>query len=236
MERSKQWTAICVLLIGCALFFLMQDGVSLAALSPAASNLALMSHVIGVDAGHGGYDGGSVGASGVPEKDFNLAVALYLQEELESRGAVVVQSRTEDIALIDPLTTTGYKKRKELNNRLALFRNAGVEIMVSVHMNKYQVEKYRGAQVFYKSDEEQGKTLALCIQQALRNMDEANKREASAGDYYILGACPASVLVECGFLSNKEEEKLLLTEEYRRKIASAIADGVADYFAQQRQH
>ena len=229
----REWAAVAVLLVGLAGFMLMEASGSTEAFSTQFASRPLQGRVIGVDAGHGGYDGGCEGESGVPEKEFNLAVAQLLQRELESMGATVVMSRTEDVALIDPKKTTGYKKRKELDNRLKIFREGGVEAMVSIHMNKYTSRSQRGPQVFYmKGGEEEGRELALCVQSALYELDPEHCRTASAGDYYILNACGASVLVECGFLSNRQEEQMLLTEEYRQKIAQAVARGVAEYFRQ----
>ncbi len=229
----KQWAAVVVLLVGLTGFLAMEAAHNTEAFSPQFASRPLQGRIVGVDAGHGGYDGGCEGASGVPEKEFNLAVAQLLQQELERMGATVVMSRTEDVALIDPEKTTGYKKRKELDNRLKIFREGGVEAMVSIHMNKYTNASQRGAQVFYMQDgEAAGRTLALCVQSALHDLDPEHTRTASAGDYYILNACGPSVLVECGFLSNKQEEQLLLTDEYRQKIAQAVAQGVTEYFRQ----
>lgn len=228
---QKQLIAVAVLMAGLTGFMLMQKDYSVQALSPQFSSLPLYGKTVGVDAGHGGYDGGCVGRSGVPEKEFNLAVTMLLKEELEEQGATVVLSREEDKALIDPLTTKGYKKRKELDNRLKIFRESNVDCMVSIHMNKYRNENQRGAQVFYKKGESDGEELAISVQDALCEMDCSNERSANVGDYYILNTCPASILVECGFLSNRDEEQLLLTDAYRRQLAETIAEGVADYFA-----
>ena len=229
----RQWMAVAVLIVGLAGFLLMEAAHNTEVFSPQLASRPLQGRVIGVDAGHGGYDGGCEGASGVPDQEFNLAVAQLLQQELQGMGATVVMSRTEDVALIDPEKTTGYKKRKELDNRLEIFREGGVEAMVSIHMNKYSSGSQRGAQVFYmQGGEAEGRELALCVQSALYELDPEHCRTASAGDYYILNACGASALVECGFLSNEQEEQLLLTEEYRQKIAQAVARGVADYFRQ----
>ena len=183
-----------------------------------------------MDAVHGGYGGGCVGVSGVEEKAINLEVALLLRRELEARGAHVILSRNEDIALIDPKATTGYKKRKELTNRIALFNDAGVEMMVSIHMNRYEDAAQRGAQVFYQNGQADGRALALSITQALHDMDKKYTRTASAGDYFILNTCPASALVECGFLSNPQEDMLLQDTKYQKKLVKAIADGIEHYF------
>ena len=225
----KQHLAVCIMLMGLAGFILMEMGRGITALSPFFASRALAGRIIGVDAGHGGYDGGCVGVSGVEEKAINLEVALLLRRELEARGAHVILSRNEDIALIDPKATTGYKKRKELTNRIALFNDAGVEMMVSIHMNRYEDAAQRGAQVFYQNGQTDGRTLALSITQALHDLDGKYTRTASVGDYFILNTCPASALVECGFLSNPSEESLLRDGEYQKKVCAVLAASAADY-------
>ena len=155
---------------------------------------------------------------------------MSVGKALEEKGAVVVYSRTTDEALIDPVRTTGYKKRKELDNRLKIFSDNGIECMVSIHMNKFSQESQRGAQVFFDREQEEGEALAQALEQRLFALDPDYARQPSAGDYYILNACPASALVECGFLSNREEERLLAEESYQQRLAQAIACGVEDYF------
>lgn len=167
------------------------------------------------------------------EKDLNLAVALLLRDELEARGATVVLSREEDIALIDPENTPGYKKRKELTRRLEIFDAAQAECVVSVHMNQFSDPSQRGAQVFFQAGAEEGEVLARALQSALRELDRTTAARQTPRDYYILTGTPASALVECGFLSNPEEEARLCTPEYRQALAAAVADGLEDYFSPQ---
>lgn len=100
-------------------------------------------------------------------------------------------------------------------------------------MNQFSDPSQRGAQVFFQAGAEEGEALARTLQSALRELDPDNGREANAGDYYILTGTPASALVECGFLSNPEEEARLCTPEYRQALAAAVADGLEDYFSPQ---
>ncbi|MGI5885508.1 MAG: N-acetylmuramoyl-L-alanine amidase [Candidatus Spyradocola sp.] len=231
--KTRQ-VALVVLVAGLLFFFAIQGGEgSEPVFLPQQTDAGTLSgRILGVDAGHGGYDSGCTGVNGSCEKDLNLAVAALLREELEARGATVILSRAEDVALIDPATTTGYKKRKELTKRLEIFEQGQVECVVSIHMNQFSDASQHGAQVFYQSGAEEGERLARTLQSALKELDPDNTREANAGDYYILTGTPASALVECGFLSNPEEEARLCTESYRRALAAAIADGLEDFFAQ----
>ena len=227
----KQWMALTVMALGLLGFMAMEAVHGVQAISPFFASRKLAGYVIGVDAGHGGYDGGCVGADGVEEKQINLEVAKKLKKELELRGAVVIMTREEDIALIDPKVTTGYKKRKELSNRIALLNENKAEMLISIHMNEYSDTTQRGAQVFYlKGGAAQGRELALSITESLQKMDDQFTRTMAAGEYYILNACDASVLVECGFMSNPQEEKLLQSEKYQQKLANAIAEGIEQYF------
>jgi len=187
---------------------------------------------VAVDAGHGGYDGGAVGrVSGVPEKGINLDVALRVQTLLEEEGADVVMTRTGDYALCDedpPIR----RKLQDMQRRAALIRQGGADVVLSIHMNEYAGRSQSGPQVFYREGCPAGRLLAGAIQSAMIDgLSPSRKREALGGDYYILTLGVPSVLVECGFLSNREEEKKLLTEGYRQEIAQAVVQGVVQWAA-----
>ena len=188
--------------------------------------------VVLVDAGHGGYDGGArCRDSGVWEKEVNLAVAREVEKALVSRGARVVMTRTEDTDLCTedrPANLT--KKRQDMQNRIALAKGNGVGMVLSIHMNEYRVRSESGPQVFYRAGSDSGRLLAGCIQEALiTHLQPQKQRAAMAGDYFILQLEAPSVLVECGFISNPAEEKLLLDAAYQAKIAQAVASGVEEY-------
>ncbi len=198
--------------------------------SPAPGPLA--GFTILVDAGHGGYDGGArCRDSGVWEKEVNLAVARKVEDALARRGAAVVMTRTADVDLCTedrPATLT--KKRQDMQNRIALAKENGVSMVLSIHMNEYRVRAESGPQVFYRAGCEGGRLLAGCIQEALiRQLQPKKQRAAMAGDYFILQLEVPSVLVECGFISNPAEEKLLLSADYQARLAEAIADGVEEF-------
>ena len=184
--------------------------------------------VIAVDAGHGGYDGGAVGrVTGVAEKELNLDVARRVAALLGEAGASVVMTRTEDIALCDddpPIR----KKLQDMQRRAAIITQAGADMVLSIHMNEYAGRSQSGPQVFYREDCRAGRLLAGAIQEAMiTGLSPKKKRAALGGDYYILTLGVPSALVECGFLSNREEERLLCTEEYRQRVARSIAEGVS---------
>ena len=182
---------------------------------------------IAVDAGHGGYDGGAVGrVSGTPEKGLNLDVAQRVERLLTAQGARVIMTRTGDYALCDedpPIR----KKLQDMQRRAKIIEQGGADVLLSIHMNEYAGRSESGPQVFYRENCPAGRLLAGAMQQAMTAQLALKKeREALGGDYYILTLGIPGVLVECGFLSNREEEAMLLTEEYRERVATAIAAGV----------
>ena len=185
---------------------------------------------IAVDAGHGGYDGGAVGrVTGVPEKGLNLDVAQRLEKLLRAQGADVVMTRTGDYALCDedpPIR----KKLQDMQRRAEIIRINEADMVLSIHMNEYAGRSESGPQVFYREGCPAGRLLAGAVQAAMHEgLKPAKKREALGGDYYILTLGIPGALVECGFLSNKAEEALLLQETYRQQIAEAIVQGVLDW-------
>ena len=185
---------------------------------------ALSGRVILVDAGHGGTDGGARAKdSGTWEKEINLQVAKALKAQLEAGGARVIMTREQDMQYSG-------NKRADLTARLDLARNGGADLVISIHMNEYRSRRESGPQVFYRAGQEQSRLLAGAVQAALiRELRPARERSALAGDYFILSLDLPSVLVECGFLSNPDEEALLLTNAYQEQIARAIRDGIAEY-------
>ena len=200
--------------------------------APTAAPGPLSSLVIVVDPGHGGYDGGArCRDSGVWEKALNLAVAQAVEKALVSQGAQVVMTRTADVDLCEesrPAHLT--KKRQDMQNRVAVARDNQADMVISVHMNEYRVRSESGPQVFYREGCDPGRLLAGCVQAALiSHLRPAKERVAMAGDYFILQLDVPSVLVECGFISNPAEEKLLLDPDYQARIGESVAAGVAEY-------
>lgn len=185
-----------------------------------------------IDAGHGGIDGGVVGVGGTIESRLNLLVANQLKQSLSLYGFNVVLTRTTDAGLYGT-TTKGFKLR-DMKKRKEIIIKSNADVVISVHMNSFKSDKTRrGAQVFYRTDSQQCKNLALKIQDGLNEVILQRKYQPLVGDYYILNCSPAvSVLIECGFLSNEEDERLLNTSEYRSKLCDAIAVGVVEYLTE----
>lgn len=192
--------------------------------------------VIVVDAGHGGEDGGAVSNNGVSEAEINLKIALKLQNLLEQSGATVVLTRSDENAIYDlDKKTLREKKVSDIKNRVKIGNSSSADILVSIHLNKIDQSQYYGWQTFYKNNNEDGKKLATCIQDNLNNSinKENNRVPLKIDNVYLIKniEIPATI-VECGFLSNLEEEKELQTDEYQDKLAWGIYNGIMDYFVE----
>ena len=183
--------------------------------------------VLVLDAGHGGEDGGAVSLTGVPESGINLAITERMDLLLSFCGAPPVLLRTEDVSLHDgDADTLREKKASDLRNRAQAVEQVENAVLLSVHQNTFTDKKYHGAQVFY-APTEGSRELAEAVQEALRTgLDPDNRRQAKPipDSVYLLNhvTCPA-VLVECGFLSNPEEEVLLRSDSYQTKVAAVLA-------------
>ncbi|NLL71893.1 MAG: N-acetylmuramoyl-L-alanine amidase CwlD [Epulopiscium sp.] len=187
--------------------------------------------IIAIDPGHGGIDPGRIGEQGLDEKDLNLQISLYLQQYLEQSGAHAWMTRREDKGLYEESDTN--KKRADLKKRIQMINDSQADVTISIHQNSFPQKQYKGAQVFYHADSEKAKRLAELIQAELISfVDPSNHREIKSNDtYYILKQSHMpTVIVECGFISNPEEERKLNDENYQQKIAWGIYVGIMKYF------
>ena len=188
--------------------------------------------VVVLDAGHGGIDAGVRGTlTGVKESDLNLSFVRILQEKFEAAGFEAVLTRKTEAGLYGT-TAPGHKKR-DMAARAAIVKEAAPALVLSVHQNFFSDPARRGAQAFYLLGNTSSKALACSLQSALNRMPECVKKTSPvAGDYFILKCSGApSAIVECGFLSSPEDEQLLVTHEYREKLASAILEGALTYLS-----
>lgn len=185
-------------------------------------------YTIVIDAGHGGRDGGAVGSTGVTESELNLEFSLKLKEMCEDYGFKVVLTRKDMNGLYSIFASN--KKKSEMKKRQEIIEKAKPDVVVSIHMNSFSSSS-SGAQCFYANGNESGQALATSVQQALSTEIEHTGLAAKVGDFYVLNCTDyASVLVECGFLSNPEEEQKLCDEEYQSNFCRTILYGILDYF------
>lgn len=183
-----------------------------------------------IDAGHGGEDPGKVGVNGALEKDINLQIAWRLATLLRQADVKVVMTRTQDSGLHD----AGARSRKvqDMKRRIELIEEAAPDIVVSIHQNSYGSASVKGAQVFFYTGSKEGEALAERIQDRMvQGLDPDNRRKTKANDsYYLLKKTSRPiVIVECGFLSNPQEEALLCDESYQEKAAWQIHLGILQY-------
>lgn len=190
--------------------------------------------IIVLDAGHGGADGGAVSADGTPEDDINLAIVLRLRDLFALMGRQTVLTRTGGASLADPDSATlRQEKVSDTKNRVTLINSVANGCLISIHQNTLPGHpSVHGAQVFYGKVTDSD-ARAAAVQQALNNaINVGNEKTAKpiGGDIYIMAHanCPA-ILVECGFLSNSAETRLLLSPEYQTKLAAAICCGYLQY-------
>ncbi|MDF2563889.1 MAG: cwlD 3 [Massilibacillus sp.] len=192
----------------------------------------LTGKVIVVDAGHGGIDPGA-NRSGVLEKDINLAIALDLKDILNQYGCKVILSRQADVDLSGECDNEKVRGRyhRDLAARVEIVEESDADLFISIHANAVANDaKRHGAEVFYYSKSDSGKTLANSIQGELCKVTEAN-RTAKNADYFVLrrNKIPAA-LIEVGYITNMEERMALQTPEYQKKLAEAIAVGIHKYY------
>ncbi len=226
---TRRWIILFWVLLGIALFLLYALKLKEDRSISAVFSSPVKEKIIVIDAGHGGFDPGAVSDSGTREDEINLKIANKLRKHLKDQGAKVVMTRKTDGAL-------GKNKREDMKKRVEIIKNSNADIVISIHLNKFQQSKYYGAQTFYMAGSQEGQKLAQCIQTKLIDiLDRGNTRQIKAvSDLLILKAGQApSVVVECGFLSNPQEERLLKTDEYQEQVAWAIYCGIVDYFGDQ---
>lgn len=182
-----------------------------------------------IDAGHGGIDGGCEGTlEGSNERELNLLYANTLKKYFEEYGIDVVMTRTTTDGLYSAFSTN--RKKDDMEKRRQIIEKANADVIISIHMNSFPLKSCRGAHVFYNPENEVSKNLADALQKSLYTSLSYAKKEAGVGDYYMLNCTDVpAVIVECGFLSNIEEEKLLLSSDYREKLCYAILCGVIKY-------
>lgn len=187
-----------------------------------------------LDAGHGGIDGGITGVkTGVKESDLNLQITFALQRELEDMGFDVTLTRKTQSGLYG--TPTKGFKRRDMEARKSIIEKAQPDLVISIHQNLYPTRKTRGGQTFYDKNNESSRCLADCLQQSLNKLYQTQgvkKRHSMPGEYFMLTCTQRpSVIVECGFLSNAEDEKLLISSAWQSKLAQTLATGVIHYFS-----
>lgn len=191
--------------------------------------------LIVIDPGHGGDDPGALGSGSMHEKDIVLSVAKKLASVLREAGTktLLTRDRDRELTTSDDSDLYSAEKIQELSARVELANKQGADIFISIHVNSFPDPQENGAQTFYQPGSEEGEKLGMAVQQELNRHLANPGREAKPVDYFITRTTEMpSVIVEIGFITNPQEEKLLLDQHYQKKIAWAIYAGIVRYFAQ----
>lgn len=187
-----------------------------------------------LDAGHGVPDEGAQSSNGTTEAQTNLKITLKVQNLLEQSGCNVILTRSDENAIYDlDANTLKEKKISDIHNRVKIGNESSADIFVSIHLNKIPQPQYYGWQCFFKSGNEESTKLAKKIQENLnKSIQKENTRVAMKLDtVYIMKHVEIPIsIVECGFLSNPEEEQQLLDDNYQNRLAWGIYNGITSYF------
>ena len=184
--------------------------------------------IVLIDPGHGGSDGGAKSKNGTIEKEINLQIALKLREHLEDIGYTVYMTREDNESIAE-------SKKADLRKRVEMKKETNCDVYISIHQNMFSQASCYGAQVWYASNSDKSANLGKYVQNSLKEaIDDNNKRVSKpAGEAYLIlrdGYEGASIIVECGFLSNYDEEIKLKTDEHQYKIVEGISNGINKYF------
>ncbi|MEG0833701.1 MAG: N-acetylmuramoyl-L-alanine amidase [Oscillospiraceae bacterium] len=199
-----------------------------------SKNIVGMKTVVVIDAGHGDFDPGAVASDKTLEKDINLAIALKLRDIFSLNGYDVIMTRDNDITLADKdAASTVERKKTDTHNRTKLADSFNDAVLISIHQNTFSDTSQHGTQVFYGMLNDSSRVLATCIMESVVDKIQINnKRQIKEGtsSIYILKSTKApTVLVECGFMTNKKELEKLKNNEYQKQLAFCIYQGYKNY-------
>ena len=187
-----------------------------------------------IDPGHGGIDGGAVGANGIVEKDLNLDISLTVRDMLKVCGYNIVMTRTDDRSIHDSSAKSIHSQKvSDLHNRFDIIKSNPGAITVSIHQNIFTQSQYSGAQIFYSKNNPESKELADTLQKNFKDIlqpdNERVPQVAGKNLYLLWNSQNPTILIECGFLSNPAEAQKLNTKAYRNKVAYTIVCGILNY-------
>lgn len=231
MTKRKRWILFYLLII---LFALLITHWSSKTVTTLAENAPIKrEHCIIIDPGHGGIDGGATSCTGIVESTYNLDIALRLNDLFHLLGFETTMIRTTDVSVYTKGETIAQKKISDLKERVRIVNETENALLLSIHQNNFSDAQYSGAQVFYAGtlgSEDLAKQLQAVFSTTLD--PDNNRKPKKAGGIYLMEhiSCPG-VLIECGFLSNAEEESKLRDPQYQKKLCSVIAATVSSFLS-----
>ena len=200
---------------------------------PASLEYPLNGKTVVIDPGHGGIDPGKVGLYGVDEKFINFEISMKLKEVLELSGAKVIMTREDNEGLyVEKVPNPSWIKSEDMLQRRKIIQQSNCDIMVSIHINSFPDTNVYGPQTFYHEGDEESEKLGKIIQEELLQVSWKESRRVAKpnSSYFILKNHMPSLVIECGFLSNVQEEQKLNDKNYQESIAWAIVKGIMRYF------
>lgn len=227
----KKNILLVLLLAMSGLFF----GSFLASVSRAGCNFERHKVTVLLDPGHGLPDGGAVGINGTVEQEINLKIAKKISEVLEAKGISVIMTRYDENGIwSEKSKTIKAKKIEDMRKRLSIMKKSDADLFLSIHMNYFPDKSASGLHIFYTSKFSNIKPLAENIQARMADITGAKMHIVKTPDrslYLLNNATIPAILIECGFLSNPEEEKKLTSDDYQSRLAWAVSDAIEKYYA-----
>lgn len=231
MKKGRRWTVVYPLTILAVLLCAWWGSRTVSTF--AEKGPVYRTHCIIIDAGHGGVDGGATSCAGILESRYNLEISLRLEDLLHLLGYETKMIRREDVSIYTQGETIAQKKVSDLRERVRIANETPNGLLLSIHQNYYSDQRYSGAQVFYP-DTARSEALAEKLQSSLCiSLDPANHRQVkkSSGVYLMDRIQCTGVLIECGFLSNPQEEAKLRNENYQQKLCAVIATTISGFLS-----
>ena len=229
MKMRRHWVLFYGLTISVTLFGIQLGNRAITVISEGLP--IARKHCIIIDAGHGGEDGGATSYTGKLESGYNLEISLRLNDLLHLLGYETRMIRTQDVSIYTKGETIAQKKVSDLKERVRICNEKEGAVLLSIHQNNFSDSRYSGAQVFY-ANTEGSQALAKQMQQNLKSvLNPGSKREAKkASNVYLMEHIQCTgVLIECGFLSNAQEEAKLQDATYQKQLCCVIASTLTNF-------
>lgn len=228
-SRLLSMIPVYLLVLGCCLLLVVSGN---KAITVVAENTPITERKsIIIDAGHGGEDGGATSCTGALESHINLEIALKLDDLLHLLGIDTVMIRSTDRSVYTQGDTIAAKKVSDLKERVRIANETENAVLVSIHQNNFSDSQYSGAQVFYAPTTDSKAFAAQLQSQLIRSLNPNSNRQIKKADgiYLMQHISCTGVLVECGFLSNPEEEARLRNEEYQLELCCVLASACSSF-------
>lgn len=187
-----------------------------------------------IDAGHGGIDGGATSCTGILESQLNLEIALRLDDMMHLLGHDTLMIRTTDKSVYTSGNTIASQKVSDIKQRVKTVNETENGFLVSIHQNTFPVGRYNGAQVFYAPDDDSREVAGELQTALIHTLNPGSNRKSKKADgiYLMEHITRPGVLIECGFLSNVEEEAKLRSSAYQKKLCAVIATTLCAHFGE----